>query len=144
MPRVRFEPTTPVLERWKTVHALDRATTVIGLYYYRDGHNCYSQKYRNAVTFHFCCSICLLQFMFEVQFPSPHCDAEIAVTCNILAILLTWLYFLMIQCHCLHMPMLYCFLCSLFSVYLTQNYILSNISMIVNNELENRKQPVLT
>jgi hypothetical protein len=29
MPRVRFEPTIPVLERAKTVHALDRAATVI-------------------------------------------------------------------------------------------------------------------
>jgi hypothetical protein len=30
MPRVSFEPTTPVLERAKTVHALGRAATVIG------------------------------------------------------------------------------------------------------------------
>jgi hypothetical protein len=30
MPRVRFEPMTPVFERAKTVHPLDRATTVIG------------------------------------------------------------------------------------------------------------------
>jgi hypothetical protein len=30
IPRVGFEPTTPVFERAKTVHALDRATTVIG------------------------------------------------------------------------------------------------------------------
>jgi hypothetical protein len=29
MPRLGFEPTTPVFERAKTVHALDRATTVI-------------------------------------------------------------------------------------------------------------------
>jgi hypothetical protein len=29
MPRVSFEPTTPLFERAKTVHALDRATTVI-------------------------------------------------------------------------------------------------------------------
>jgi hypothetical protein len=29
MPRVGFEPTTPVFERAKTVHALDRAATVI-------------------------------------------------------------------------------------------------------------------
>jgi hypothetical protein len=28
MPRVEFEPTTPVFERTKTVHALDRAATV--------------------------------------------------------------------------------------------------------------------
>jgi hypothetical protein len=30
MPRVGFEPTIPVFERAKTVHALDGATTVIG------------------------------------------------------------------------------------------------------------------
>jgi hypothetical protein len=30
MPRVGFEPTIPVFEREKTVHALDRAATVIG------------------------------------------------------------------------------------------------------------------
>jgi phage-related tail protein len=29
MPRVEFEPKTPVLKRPKTVHALDRAVTVI-------------------------------------------------------------------------------------------------------------------
>jgi hypothetical protein len=30
MPRVGFEPTIPVFERTKTVHALKRAATVIG------------------------------------------------------------------------------------------------------------------
>jgi hypothetical protein len=30
MPKVRFEPTVPVFERAKTVHALDQASTVIG------------------------------------------------------------------------------------------------------------------
>jgi hypothetical protein len=30
MPRVGFEPSTPVFEREKTVHALDRTATVIG------------------------------------------------------------------------------------------------------------------
>jgi hypothetical protein len=34
MPRVEFEPTIPAFERTKTVHALDRAATVIGLYEY--------------------------------------------------------------------------------------------------------------
>jgi hypothetical protein len=29
IPRVVFEPTTPMFERAKTVHALDRAATVI-------------------------------------------------------------------------------------------------------------------
>jgi hypothetical protein len=31
MPQVRFEPTIPMFERAKTVHALDRAATAIGL-----------------------------------------------------------------------------------------------------------------
>jgi hypothetical protein len=31
MPWMRFEPTIPVFERVKTVHALDCATTVIGI-----------------------------------------------------------------------------------------------------------------
>jgi hypothetical protein len=30
MPRLGFEPMTPVFERTKTVHALDRAATVMG------------------------------------------------------------------------------------------------------------------
>jgi hypothetical protein len=30
MPRVEIEPTIPVFERAKTVHALDRSATVIG------------------------------------------------------------------------------------------------------------------
>jgi hypothetical protein len=30
MPQVGFQPTIPVFERAKTVHALDRAATVIG------------------------------------------------------------------------------------------------------------------
>jgi uncharacterized membrane protein len=37
MPRVGFEPTIPVSERAKTVHALDGAATVIGIFYY--GYN---------------------------------------------------------------------------------------------------------
>jgi hypothetical protein len=37
MPRAGFEPTIPAFERAKTVHALDRAATVIGysLYDYK-------------------------------------------------------------------------------------------------------------
>jgi hypothetical protein len=31
MPLVEFEPTTPVIERAKTVYALNRAATVIGI-----------------------------------------------------------------------------------------------------------------
>jgi hypothetical protein len=34
MPRVEFEPTILVFEQPKTVHAVDRATTVIGIYMY--------------------------------------------------------------------------------------------------------------
>jgi uncharacterized membrane protein len=34
MPRVGFESTTPVFERTKTVHAFDRAATVIGIEFY--------------------------------------------------------------------------------------------------------------
>jgi hypothetical protein len=32
MPRMGFEPKIPVFERAKTVHALDRGTTVIGCF----------------------------------------------------------------------------------------------------------------
>jgi hypothetical protein len=32
MPQVGFEPTIPVLEREKTVHVIDRAATVTGIY----------------------------------------------------------------------------------------------------------------
>jgi hypothetical protein len=35
MPWGRFEPTVPVFEQAKTVHALDRAATVIGSIVYR-------------------------------------------------------------------------------------------------------------
>jgi hypothetical protein len=33
MPQVRFEPTIPVFKPAKTVHALDRAATVIGSFH---------------------------------------------------------------------------------------------------------------
>jgi hypothetical protein len=33
MPQVGFEPTTPVFERARTAHALDRTATVIGCLY---------------------------------------------------------------------------------------------------------------
>jgi hypothetical protein len=36
MPWVGFEPTIPVYERAKTVHALDRAANVISYEYYRN------------------------------------------------------------------------------------------------------------
>jgi hypothetical protein len=44
MPRMEFEPTIPVFERAKTVHALDRAATVIG-YFYRQGLKTYAEFY---------------------------------------------------------------------------------------------------
>jgi hypothetical protein len=34
MPRMEFEPTTPVFERAKTIHASDRAAAVIGTSFY--------------------------------------------------------------------------------------------------------------
>jgi hypothetical protein len=34
-----FEPTTPALERAKTVHALDREASVIGMYTVRSSQN---------------------------------------------------------------------------------------------------------
>jgi hypothetical protein len=37
MPRVGFEPMTPVFERVETVHALDREATVIGAFSKLDG-----------------------------------------------------------------------------------------------------------
>jgi hypothetical protein len=42
MPRVGFEPTAPVFERAKTVHALDRAATVIST------RSCYDTKFCSA------------------------------------------------------------------------------------------------
>jgi hypothetical protein len=38
MSQVGFEPTIPVFERAKTVHALDRAATVIGYYSYSQAY----------------------------------------------------------------------------------------------------------
>jgi hypothetical protein len=38
MPRVGFEPTIPMFVRAKTVHASDRAATVIGLKYLSSGY----------------------------------------------------------------------------------------------------------
>jgi hypothetical protein len=38
MPRVGFEPTVPVFERAKTVHALDRAAAVFGKGFPRPGN----------------------------------------------------------------------------------------------------------
>jgi hypothetical protein len=34
MPSMAFEPTIPAFERAKTVHALDRSATVIGMFLY--------------------------------------------------------------------------------------------------------------
>jgi hypothetical protein len=38
MPRVDFEPTIPVFERAKTVHALDRVATAIGSQCYTESN----------------------------------------------------------------------------------------------------------
>jgi hypothetical protein len=50
MPRVGFEPTIPVFERAKTVHALDRAVTVIRIrciyisYFYQNEEEFYPKQ----------------------------------------------------------------------------------------------------
>jgi hypothetical protein len=41
MPEVGFEPKIPVFERPKTVHATDRATTVIGSLIFSEGKMCH-------------------------------------------------------------------------------------------------------
>jgi hypothetical protein len=51
MPLVGFEPTTPVLERAKTVHALDRKDTVIG--------RCNNFHRRENLVYHICNNICV-------------------------------------------------------------------------------------
>jgi hypothetical protein len=40
MPRVGFKPMIPMFERAKTIHALDRATTVIGFIYFNTNKFC--------------------------------------------------------------------------------------------------------
>jgi hypothetical protein len=50
MPRVGFEPTIPVFEWAKIVHASDRAATVIGLdniYTRQNGRKHTTQRYNN-------------------------------------------------------------------------------------------------
>jgi hypothetical protein len=39
MPQVKFEPTIPVFEQAKTVHALDRAASVLGMIFIIFGLN---------------------------------------------------------------------------------------------------------
>jgi hypothetical protein len=51
MPRVGFEPTIPVFEQAKTVHALDRVATVIDFTLSLGGH-----KYRYIVLQVGCCT----------------------------------------------------------------------------------------
>jgi hypothetical protein len=53
MPRVGFEPMTPVFERAKTVHASDRVATVIGMFHF----NCFVWISRNMTV-----SIVLMTF----------------------------------------------------------------------------------
>jgi hypothetical protein len=47
MPPVGFEPTTPVFERVKTVHALDRAATVMA-------HHVPEDQYSDLFEYHVC------------------------------------------------------------------------------------------
>jgi hypothetical protein len=49
MPRVGFEPTTPVFERAKTVHALGRAVTVIGKDSLPCSRNSYSEPFQSTL-----------------------------------------------------------------------------------------------
>jgi hypothetical protein len=48
MPQVGFEPTAPVSERAKTVHGLDRAVTVIGIYTFSVDYNGFSVRNHDA------------------------------------------------------------------------------------------------
>jgi hypothetical protein len=50
MPRVGFEPTIPVFERAKTVHALGRAATVIGIAYYGTSKAFLNLRHHQIVT----------------------------------------------------------------------------------------------
>jgi hypothetical protein len=68
MPPVGFEPTTPVFERAKTVHALDRAVTVIG------NVGCCSPKFSGNVDLTFLDKLnnaLSLKRNFAVKSPSP-------------------------------------------------------------------------
>jgi hypothetical protein len=47
MPQMGFEPTIPVFERAKTVHALDRAVTVLGKVTHNPAHK-YQFQWWNA------------------------------------------------------------------------------------------------
>jgi hypothetical protein len=53
MPYVGFKPMIPVFKRVKTVHALDRTTTVISKYPLQDGNFC--AEYGNSMK----CGSCL-------------------------------------------------------------------------------------
>jgi hypothetical protein len=61
MPRVGFEPTIPVIERAKTVHALDRAVTVIGKVKFS------SNKYWTPNIEHGCLQVLLVNFSVDAD-----------------------------------------------------------------------------
>jgi hypothetical protein len=50
MPRVGLEPETPVFERAKTVHALDRVATVIGTLLLQTLNSFYTNSYEDSGT----------------------------------------------------------------------------------------------
>jgi hypothetical protein len=62
MPLVGFEPTIPASEKAKTVHALDRSTTVTGMSYNNVQENVDTQF--NAVTI---LSIAFLRFIWKTK-----------------------------------------------------------------------------
>jgi hypothetical protein len=71
MPPMGFESTIPVFERAQTVHALDRAATMIGHYY--DDDDYYYHYY------HYCCTSKLLlleRYSFKILDTTVYCDTE--------------------------------------------------------------------
>jgi hypothetical protein len=70
MPQVGFEPTIPVFERAKTVHALDRAATVIGSRCYGYCKTCDIRVLIVTIplpSFYYCCSIIVSTFQLLLQ-----------------------------------------------------------------------------
>jgi hypothetical protein len=68
MPRVGFEPTTPVFEQVKTVHALDRAATVI---------DTDSLSYRNIFLWNIKYSIRITSEVLYLHFQHQRCSINI-------------------------------------------------------------------
>jgi hypothetical protein len=70
MPQVIFEPTIPVFERAKTVHALDREDTLIG----KGSAKCNVYKEKNSVQIYFDHTSCY--FACIVDSAGYHTDAK--------------------------------------------------------------------